>query len=238
MIHRDPKQTVRTCVSAPKWFAIVGDQIFPMPRREITRDVLFQQTGLLADHVLVRDRQSQHDELIPAGATIDLGIGNVFRLLPPCTTVNSNCDAPPKLAFAVDDLFEITVNPNQTKSSIRGLFGLGADCDLERDFESPNDQQLAENAPVRFSEGPRFTKLEKTTITVIVNGRRKTIQKGELTFAKIIRLAFDKPPAGANVCFTVTYRGGCGDTSGSLVEGDSVEATEGMVINVTATDKS
>ena len=82
MIHRDPKLPVRTCVSAPKWFAVVGDQIFPMPRREITRNVLLQQSGLPADHVLVRDRQSQHDELIPVGATIDLGVGNVFRLLP------------------------------------------------------------------------------------------------------------------------------------------------------------
>ena len=226
------------CVSSAKWFVVVGDQLFPMPRREISREVLFQQTGLPVDHVLVRDRQSQHDELIPVDATIDLGVGNVFRLLPPCTTVSSSCDAPPKLAVAIDDQFEITLNPNQTKSSIRGLFGLDEGCDFERDFESPNDQQLAENEPVLFSDGPQFTKLEKTTITVIVNGRRKTIQKGELTFAKIIRLAFDKPPAGANVCFTVTYRGGCGNTSGSLVEGDSVEATEGMVINVTATDKS
>ena len=238
MIHRDPKLPVRTCVSAPKWFAVVGDQIFPMPRREITRNVLLQQSGLPADHVLVRDRQSQHDELIPVGATIDLGVGNVFRLLPPCTAISSNCNAPSKLAFAIDDHFEITVNPNQTKSSIRGLFGLDANCDFERDFASPKDQQLADNDPVVFSDGPQFTKLEKTAITVVVNGRRKTIQKSELTFAKIIRLAFNKPPAGANVCFTVTYRGGCGNASGSLVEGDSVEATEGMVINVTATDKS
>ena len=162
----------------------------------------------------------------------------MFRLLPPCTTVSSNCDAPPKLAFAIDDQFEITINPSQTKSSIRGLLGLDADCDFERDFESPNDQQLAETDPILFSEGPQFTKLEKTTITIVVNGRRKTIQKGELTFAKIIRLAFETPPTGANVCFTVTYRGGCDNASGSMVEGDSVEATEGMVINVTATDKS
>lgn len=35
-----------------------------------------------------------------------------------------------------------------------------------------------------------------------------------------------------------SFAGSCGNTSGSLVEGDSVEATEGMVINVTATDKS
>ena len=238
MIHRDPNQGVRTCVSAPKWFAVVGDQQFPMPRREISRKVLFQQTGLPADHVLVRDRQSQHDELISDGATIDLGVGNVFRLLPPCTAISSSCEATPKLAFAIDDHFEITINPNQTKSSIRGLFGLDADCDFERDFESPSDQHLAETDPVLFSDGPQFTKLEKTTASVIVNGRRKTVQKGELTFSRIVRLAFDKPPTGGNVCFTVTYRGGCGNASGSLVEGDSVEATEGMVINVTATDKS
>ena len=238
MIHRDLKRPVRSCVSDSKWFAVVGDQLFPMPRREISREVLFQQTGLDVGHVLVRDRNSQHDELIKPREAIDLGEGNVFRLLPPCAVVHSSCDAQAKLAFAIDDHFEVTVNPNQTKNSIRGLFGMDESCDFERDFESPNDQRIAEGEPVLFSDGPQFAKLEKTTVSVIVNGRRKTVQKGELTFAKITLLAFDKPPTGSNVCFTITYRGGCGNTSGSLVEGDSVEAQEGMVINVTATDKS
>lgn len=238
MIHRDPKQSVRTCVSDPKWFAVVGDQLFPMPRREFSREVLFQQTGLDDGHILVRDRNSQHDELIPPGEAIDLGEGNVFRLLPPCTVVHSSCDAQAKIAFAIDDHFEVTVNPNQTKNSIRGLFGLDETCDFERDFESPNDQELAEGEPVLFSDGPQFTKLAITMVSVIVNGRRKTVQKGELSFAKTTLLAFDNPPTGANVCFTVTYRGGCENASGSLVDGDSVEAQEGMVINVTATDKS
>ena len=238
MIQRDQKQSVRSCVADPKWFAVIDDQMFPMPRREISREVLLQQSGLPVDHVLVRDRNSEHDELIQAGSAIDLAEGNVFRLLPPCTDVHSSCDAQPKLAFAMDDHFEVTINPNQTKGSIRGLFGLAKTCDFERDFESPNDQNLTETDPILFSDGPQFTKLQKTTVSIIVNGRRKTVQKGELTFDQIIRLAFDNPPTGPNICFTVTYRGGCSTASGSLVEGDSVEVQEGMVINVTATDKS
>jgi hypothetical protein len=38
--------------------------------------------------------------------------------------------------------------------------------------------------------------------------------------------------------FTVTYRKAEGGKEGFLVEGESVKAHEGMIFNVTATDKS
>lgn len=76
--------------------------------------------------------------------------------------------------------------------------------------------------------------------TIIVNTREKTVSKKELTFAEIIALAYDNPPTGANVLFTVTYRRGHGNKpDGTMVETDPpLKLKEGMIFNVTATDKS
>lgn len=75
--------------------------------------------------------------------------------------------------------------------------------------------------------------------TIIVNGRQKVVTAKELSFAEVIALAFDNPPSGPNIVFTVTYRKGEGNKpEGSLVEGETVKLKDGMIFNVTATDKS
>lgn len=75
--------------------------------------------------------------------------------------------------------------------------------------------------------------------TIIVNGRQKMVTKKELSFIEIIALAFDNPPTGPNIVFTVTYRKGEGNKpEGTLIEGETVKIKNGMVFNVTATDKS
>lgn len=76
--------------------------------------------------------------------------------------------------------------------------------------------------------------------TIIVNTREKTVTQKELTFAEIIALAYENPPTGANVLFTVSYRRGEGKKpEGTMVETDPpLKLKEGMIINVSATDKS
>lgn len=75
--------------------------------------------------------------------------------------------------------------------------------------------------------------------TIIVNGREKTVKAKELTFDQLVALAFDNPPTGDNIVFTITYRRGPGHKpEGTLVDGQSVKIKDGMVFNVTATDKS
>jgi Multiubiquitin len=75
--------------------------------------------------------------------------------------------------------------------------------------------------------------------TIIVNGRQKVVTQKELSFAEIVALAFDNPPTGPNIVFTVTYRRGEGNKpEGTLIEGETVKVKEGMIFNVTATDKS
>jgi hypothetical protein len=76
-------------------------------------------------------------------------------------------------------------------------------------------------------------------VTVIVNGREKTVTAKELSFDEVVALAFDPVPAGENVMITVTFRGGHGDKpQGTLVKGETVKVKDGMVFNVRATDKS
>jgi hypothetical protein len=79
---------------------------------------------------------------------------------------------------------------------------------------------------------------EQKSVTIIVNGRKKEFFGKEITFEQVVKLAFEKPPYGENTMFTVTYKRGHGDKEGSMLPGDSVKAKEGMVFNVTATDKS
>ncbi len=77
------------------------------------------------------------------------------------------------------------------------------------------------------------------TVKIIVNGREKTVAKEALTFQEVVALAFDNPPSGPNILFTITYRKGHGDKpEGTLVEGETLKVKDGMIINVTATDKS
>ena len=74
---------------------------------------------------------------------------------------------------------------------------------------------------------------------VIVNGRERVIATKEVSFAEVLGLAFDPVPHGPNWVFTVTFRKGEGNRpEGSLTAGSYVKVKEGMVFNVTATDKS
>jgi hypothetical protein len=74
---------------------------------------------------------------------------------------------------------------------------------------------------------------------IIVNGQQKTVETHELSFDQVVALAFDPVPSGPNVMFTVTYRRGHGEKpEGTLTEGESVKVKDGMIFDVTATDKS
>ncbi len=77
------------------------------------------------------------------------------------------------------------------------------------------------------------------TFEIIVNGRKKTVTTKEVTFDQIVHLAYDNPPSGPDVIFTIIYRRGEGNKPvGTLVEGGSVKVKDGMIFDVTATNRS
>lgn len=80
---------------------------------------------------------------------------------------------------------------------------------------------------------------DKKDVTIVVNGRETAVRKDELAYGEVVALAFPNPPTGADVVITVTYRRGHGEQpEGTLLPGGTVKAKEGMIFNVTATDKS
>jgi hypothetical protein len=81
---------------------------------------------------------------------------------------------------------------------------------------------------------------ETKDVTVHFNGRSKLLEKNsEITFNDAISYAFAQPPTGDNLQFTVQYTKGHSDKpKGSLVEGQSVKAKDGMEFDVTPTNRS
>ena len=76
-------------------------------------------------------------------------------------------------------------------------------------------------------------------VTIIVNGQRKPVETEEISYERIVEIAFPDSPKGPNIFFTVAYRDGHPrQPEGLLAAGDSVKVNEGMVFNVTRTDKS
>ena len=73
---------------------------------------------------------------------------------------------------------------------------------------------------------------------VIINGRRVTVTTRELTFDQVVELS--GLPTGPNIVHTITYRKGEGKKpKGSMVQGgEPVKVKDGMIFNVTFTDRS
>ena len=76
--------------------------------------------------------------------------------------------------------------------------------------------------------------------TIYVNSRpRQVLAKEFLSFEEVVILAFGTFEKAPNIVYTVTYRRGDGNKpAGSLVDGESVRIKDGMIFDVTRTDKS
>lgn len=80
---------------------------------------------------------------------------------------------------------------------------------------------------------------EKKAVTIIVNGKERTVEKEDLTYDEVVALAFNPVPTGDNILITIVYRRGHGEKpEGSLVPVGSVKVKDGMIFDVTATDRS
>jgi len=79
----------------------------------------------------------------------------------------------------------------------------------------------------------------KRKFTIIVNGRKKTVEQSQLSFNEVVLLAFPDAVFDEKTVYTVTYAEGPRENpEGSLVAGHSVYLKNGMVFNVARSDKS
>lgn len=175
---------------APKWAALVNDRAIPMPRRVLTAQTIKDQADIGAGFVLVRDYQTRNDVVVADDAELDLAEGNVFRVIPHCEAAPSPtpCHEPAKLAFVMDDEWEITLAPRQTGASLRRLFELSPEVELLRDYESPHDEPIADDEPANFADGPVF-RTERLTVIVKVNNNPVKFHKRRVTGLEIKQTA-------------------------------------------------
>lgn len=162
--------------AAPKQAAVVGDGLFPMPRSALSARTVLEQAGLGADYVLVRDHGGPDDVTFPDEGLVDLRQGNVFNAVLKCDHVpNDSCNAPAKLAYVINDSWEVTLIGTQTRESLIRLFGLPADTEIIRDYESPNDEVIKEGAAVLFPDGAVLL-ARKLSIAVTINNRPEPVR--------------------------------------------------------------
>jgi hypothetical protein len=83
-------------------------------------------------------------------------------------------------------------------------------------------------------------KPEKHDVTIIIDGTQHQWSDKEISYNQVVNLAYDgNPPTGDQVQITVGYHRGRGDKpEGDLEPGQSVKVKDGMVFDVTATDRS
>lgn len=76
-------------------------------------------------------------------------------------------------------------------------------------------------------------------VEIRVNGRKRIVDPGPLSYEAVVKLAFPNAQPNPDVIYTVGFRHGPPSRpEGSLVAGQSVEVCEGMIFNVSSTNRS
>jgi hypothetical protein len=125
--------------------------------------------------------------------------------------------------------------------AIKRLVGQdGKDVDLLLERENVPDQIIKDCDEVKLCrEGVEHFKIIPVNISIIVNGRPKKVNKKCLSFDEIVSLAFDPVPVGPNISFTITYRRGpVSNPEGTMQPGTTIMIKNGMIFDVSATNKS
>lgn len=182
-------ETAQFSRPAPKWAATVDDQIVFAPSQHVLERVLKEQPETPEGHILVRDHGSEHDVAVHDGELLDLAKGNVFFSVPRCEySPRGGSPAPPKLAWFVNDRWEVTLRENQTVQSLRDLFGLTEQDHLLRDRESPHDEIIEGEAEVCFRDGPVFITRgchHAATVSITINGTEYQVPAGNYSVEHI-----------------------------------------------------
>ncbi len=165
-------------------------------------------------------------------------------------TIRLDIDTSPVLrAFKGDRLFRATLNEREvvwgddeiSAADLRVIGEISDDQDLYLD--SDGDRLIPDDGKVRLRregvERIRSGDPHDATLHIILNGEQVTVEKGRISFSELAKLAFPKLFGRDQVCFTVSFsRGPKRRPEGSLLEGRKIRVVEGMVFNVSATDKS
>ena len=175
-----------------------------------------------------------------SGGTEQLALDGVLDLKETIPTIK---------IFKTDRLFRAILNEREivwgdrdiSAANLRHIGNIALDQDLFLDSEG--DRPIADDSSVKLSregvERIRSGDPKDTEVDIILNGQQKTVGKGKLSFAELAELAFPDLFGREQVCFTVSFsKGPKRRPQGPLIEGGKIRVVEGMIFNVTATDKS
>jgi hypothetical protein len=126
-----------------------------------------------------------------------------------------------------------------TGAALYALGGIGPHRELFREVGGNHEDEpvARDDVHIVLEQDQHF--YSEKDFTIIVNAREKVVTDTGLTFDQVVALAFDTPPSGPNIMFTITYRKGPhANPKGSLLEGGDVKIKDGMIFSVTPTDKS
>jgi len=133
-------------------------------------------------------------------------------------------------------------SPNPTTGAALYVLGhVQPGMELFREVTGDQEDPEVDNGPevVHLDQDEHFHTGRPKVYKIIVNGRRKEVPTKTLTFDQVVALAFNPVPSGPNVQFTVTYRKGPRkNREGSMTEGETVRIKDGMIFDVTETNKS
>lgn len=121
------------------------------------------------------------------------------------------------------------------------LGNVPAGLELYREVAGDREDTPIENSTetVHLKEDEHFHSGPPKTYTIYVNGQKKVVATKTVTFEEVVKLAYPVPPTGDNILYTISYEDGPpANPQGSLKEGGKVKVKNGMIFNVTATDKS
>lgn len=145
---------------------------------------------------------------------------------------------PNKVKISIDSHRLNSPDPT-TGEALYALAGIGPRKDLFREVDGEEvDQPIPRDGTViDLVEDESF--YSDRVFTIIVNTEDKEVTERQQSFDDLVLLAFNPLPTGPNVGFTITYRKGPrANHKGSVVEGGSVRIKEGMIFDVTPTDRS
>jgi Multiubiquitin len=133
-------------------------------------------------------------------------------------------------------------SPNPTTGAALYVLGyVQPGMELFREVIGDQEDPEVDNGPevVHLKQDEHFHTGRPKVYKIIVNGRQKEVSTKTLTFDQVVALAFNPVPSGPNVQFTVTYRKGPRkNREGSMTEGETVRIKDGMIFDVTETNKS
>lgn len=78
---------------------------------------------------------------------------------------------------------------------------------------------------------------QQKTVSITINGRPREVIGKSASYQEIVKLAFPDDPSNQDIDFTIAYANPHGK-DGELVAGQEVHLKEGMVFNVTKTNRS